>query len=217
MTTSFVGVDVQVTRGCPYAVIDAAAVVVERGWVGDAGGLRAVVERLACAGPVVVGIDAPRMPLPLPRSHGLAGGRWVCVQRENGRHAELAVKALGLANPQWTPLADRAPPWMALGFSLFRALDDLIGVTTYEVFPSASYRMFEAQGAPQVTLALTGFVPGPKDMLDAIVAGLTAKEYAEGRGAAVGGGDGLGAIVLPRPLSAVQAANPALHWPVVPE
>ena len=127
MTTSFVGVDVQVTRGCPYAVIDAAAVVVERGWVGDAGGLRAVVERLACAGPVVVGIDAPRMPLPLPRSHGLAGGRWVCVQRENGRHAELAVKALGLANPQWTPLADRAPPWMALGFSLFRALDFVIG------------------------------------------------------------------------------------------
>lgn len=214
MTTSYIGVDVQAARGCPFAVLDEGAVVVDRGWLADAAALRTVVQRLARESDVVVGIDAPRMPLPVPRTCGLEGGRWVRVKRDNGRHAELAVKALGLANPQWTPLAGREPPWMALGFALFRALDDIAGVTTHEVFPSASYRMFEAQGAPQVTLSLEGFVPGPKDMLDAIVAAVTVREYAAARGCAVGGGDGFGAIVLPRPLTAAQTAHPALTWPV---
>jgi predicted nuclease with RNAse H fold len=208
-----VGVDVQAARGCPFAVLDDAAVVVDRGWIREPAGLRDVVERLARVGDVVVGIDAPRRPLPVPRAFGLEGGRWVGVQRDNGRHAELAVKALGLANPQWTPLAGREPPWMALGFALFRALDDIAGVTVHEVFPSASYRMFEAQGAPQVTLSLDGFVSGPKDMLDAVVAAVTVREFAAGRGCAVGDGDGFGAIVLPRPLTTTQAAHPALRWP----
>lgn len=212
-----VGVDVQVSRGCPYAVVTDGpghdGVVVETGWVGDAAGLRAVVARLAADAVVDVGIDAPRRPLPGPRAWGLEGGRWVRVQRDTGRHAELVVKALGLANPQWTPQAGRAPPWMALGFSLFAALDGLPGVTTREVFPSASYRMFEAQGAPRVTLPLGGFQPGPKDMLDAVVAAVGVREFIAGRGVEVGGGDGLGTIVLPRRLSSTQAAHAALSWP----
>jgi hypothetical protein len=137
----------------------------------------------------------------------------VRVQRDTGRHAELVVKSLGLANPQWTPQAGRVPPWMAFGFSLFATLDDLVGVTTHEVFPSLSYRMFEAQGAPRVTLPLGGFVPGPKDMLDAVVAAVSVREFIAGRGVEVGGGDGLGTIVLPRPLSSTQAAHAALSWP----
>lgn len=216
-----VGVDVQVSRGCPYAVVadghgdgcDGDAVVVEQGWVDDAAGLRAVVVRLAAHAVVDVGIDAPRMPLPGPRPWALEGGRWVRAPRDTGRHAELVVKALGLANPQWTPQVGRVPPWMALGFSLFAALDDIAGVTTHEVFPSLSYTMFEAQGAPRATLPLGAFVPGPKDMLDAVVAAVSVREFIAGRGVEVGGGDGLGTIVLPRPLSSTQASHAALAWP----
>ncbi len=43
------------------------------------------------------------------------------------------------------------------------------------------------------------FRPGPEDMLDSIVAAFTVREFWEGRGCEVGGGDGLGTIVLPRP------------------
>lgn len=37
-------------------------------------------------------------------------------------------------------------------------------------------------------------------MLDAWVAAATVREFHGGRGIEVGGGDGLGAIILPRPL-----------------
>lgn len=40
-----------------------------------------------------------------------------------------------LANPQWTPLAERAPGWMRLGFELF---DALAQYEPLEVFPTAS-------------------------------------------------------------------------------
>ena len=64
----------------------------------------------------------------------------------------------------------------------------------------------------KLTIALQYFSAGPKDMLDAHVAALTAREVVMGRGAEVGGGDGLGTIALPRPL----AAGPldVLTWPV---
>ncbi len=220
MSGTYVGVDVQLSRGCAYAVLNEQAVVIDRGWVDDAPAFRAVIERLVRHDDVVVGIDAPRRTLPAPRAWGLVGGQWARVRRDNGRHAELAIKALGLANPQWTPLHGQAPPWMLLGFSLFEAVVDVDRVSAHEVFPSASYRMFEAAAAageaatlPTVTFSLERFVNGPKDMLDAIVAALTVKEYAEGRGCAVGGGDGYGTIVLPRPLTPRDAAHPALQWP----
>jgi hypothetical protein len=37
-------------------------------------------------------------------------------------------------------------------------------------------------------------------MIDSWVAAATLREFAEGRGDEVGGGDGLGTIILPRPL-----------------
>ncbi len=221
MSRRFVGVDVQLSRGCAYAVLDERAVVTDRGWFDDAAAFSTVLESLAPYGELVVGIDAPRRTLPSPRAWGLVGGAWARVQRDNGRHAELVVKALGLANPQWTPLEGQAPPWMLLGFSLFDAVNDVATASAHEVFPSASYRMFEAAATageatalPTVTFSLERFVQGPKDMLDAIVAAVTVKEYVEGRGCAVGGGDGYGTIVLPRPLTATQAAHPAIWWPL---
>jgi hypothetical protein len=42
--------------------------------------------------------------------------------------------------------------------------------------------------------------PGPKDMLDAWVAAATVREFIEGRGTEVGGGNGLRTIILPGPL-----------------
>jgi hypothetical protein len=59
---------------------------------------------------------------------------------------------------------------------------------------------------------LCDLLAGPKDMLDAYVAAFTVHEYLVGRGAAVGGGDGLGAIVLPRPIAA-GASSAVLRWP----
>ena len=54
--------------------------------------------------------------------------------------------------------------------------------------------------------------PGPKDMLDAWVAAATVREFVEGRGAEVGGGDGLGTIVLPRPIRE-PAIDEVMRWP----
>ena len=60
-------------------------------------------------------------------------------------------------------------------------------------------------------MPLHGFLSGPKDMLDAVVAAYSVKEYIAGRGMAVGGGDGLGEIILPRPVA--EPGHPVLEWP----
>lgn len=213
MRPFLLGVDVQSARGCPFAVLDGAAELVRNGWLQDAGALRQVVTQLSASGPVVVGIDAPRMPLPSPRRWSSKRGRWVKAALERGRHCEVVVRCLDLANPQWTPSVERAEPWMQLGFAMFRELSQLPGVTVHEVFPSASYRMFEASGSPRVTLAFGGFEPGAKDMLDAIVAAVTVKEFTEGRGCEIGGGDGFGTMVLPRQLNTAQVSNFSMKWP----
>ena len=54
-----------------------------------------------------------------------------------GRHCEVVLKALNIANPQWTPLIGDSPRWMVLGYILNRVLDGIGDV--YEVFPSASF------------------------------------------------------------------------------
>ena len=138
-----VGVDVQLSRDCPYIVLDSAGVALEAGWLasaGDAAGeLRALVRRLAKRGRVAVGIDAPRRPLPRPREHAFRGGRWRLMRPPGkGRHCEVVIRSLNLANPQWTPMEDEAPAWMRLGFSLFQAARG--AHRGLEVFPSATYR-----------------------------------------------------------------------------
>ena len=54
--------------------------------------------------------------------------------------------------------------------------------------------------------------PGPKDMLDAWVAAVTVREFIEGRGDQVGGGDGFGTIIIPRPLPG-PIIDEVLKWP----
>lgn len=159
-----------------------------------------------------IGIDAPRRPLDRPREWYWRRGRWrrrAPGEQGHGRHCEVMVKAHGIANPQWTPLRADAPAWMRQGFRLFELLGDRS--SCYEVFPSASYRLFEQDPAPATTIDFAHFEPGPKDMLDAVVAAVTVHEFLSGRGCEVGGGDGLGAIVLPRPLPRPRAE--VLAWP----
>ncbi|MEM6329819.1 MAG: hypothetical protein AAF790_06175, partial [Planctomycetota bacterium] len=128
-----------------------------------------------------------------------------------GRHCEVVIASSRLARPQWTPLAAAAPPWMRLGFALFERGAELLGDAVYEVFPSASYRQLDGASGVRLELLCGDFSPGPKDLLDAGMAALTVIEYHAGRGMAVGGGDGLGTIILPR--KEIPVAGELLRWP----
>jgi hypothetical protein len=50
-------------------------------------------------------------------------------------------------------------------------------------------------------------------MLDAIVGAVTIGEFTEGRGSEIGGGDGMGTMILPRPVTTVQAQTFSMRWP----
>ncbi len=217
----YLGLDVQIKRPCPYFMLTADLEYAGSGWLAGetpqeiSFSLRALVDSLAerTIGRVGIGIDAPRLPLPAPRQYYWRKGGWIKRsedERGYGRHCEVVIKALNIANPQWSPLVGEAPAWMELGFSLFGVLESYPDV--YEVFPTASYRLLENQPQPPIRISFRDFGPGPKDMLDAAVAAYTLAEFAAGRGCEVGGGDGLGTIVLPRCLPAL-AGHPVLTWP----
>jgi hypothetical protein len=89
---------------------------------------------------------------------------------------------------------------MELGFAIFQQLGSRYAM--YEVFPSASYRMLQGDNGTTVTIRLGSLAPGAKDMLDAYIAAATLREFLQGRGCEVGGGDGLGSILLPRRIRA---------------
>ena len=218
MIDRFIGVDVQTSRGCPFAVLDADGNALDSGWLNDrnetARALRTVATRHAEGRPnrVAIGIDAPRVQLQRGREWYWSRKGWRACgtqDRGSGRHCEVVIAAHRLANPQWTPAQSPFPQWMQLGFELFEELGK--DFTVYEVFPSASYAMFAGDPSANVNVLLGGFAPGPKDMLDAYVAATTTREFIQGRGIEVGGGDGLGSIILPRPLS--KAIHGVLTWP----
>lgn len=198
----FIGIDVQLARPFAFAVMNPRGRVVENGWF-TAGEACRRLDALAAAYPgATVGIDAPRRPLPAPRRHywtatGWRAGRATDAGR--GRHCEVVVAACRLARPQWTPTLDGAPAWMRAGFDLFKHCA-AAGLQAEEVFPTASYAQLDDDPDARLTLPLSHFRTGPKDMLDAIVAAFTVREYTAGHGSAAGGGDRLGTLVLPRPL-----------------
>jgi predicted nuclease with RNAse H fold len=213
----FVGIDVQIRRGCTYAVLDSEGSLIDSGWSDKWSIVRpspmdqtiSVLERViknhskGIPESVAVGIDAPRMPLPEKR-------KWYWERKARswrprksseagfGRHCEIVIKAHSVGNPQWTPLASNTKPWMALGFKLFQALASYPNV--HEVFPSASYIMLEDNRDVNIQINFAQFAFNPKDMLDACLAAATVREFIQGRGEQVGGGDGFGTIVLPRPI-----------------
>jgi len=159
-----------------------------------------------------VAVDAPRTPLPAPRKWYWQSNRWrQCRPKDQGagRHCEIVVATHRLANPQWTPSRPPFPRWMELGFAIFKGLDSEFAI--YEVFPPASYRMLKGDDLTTITVRVGNFAQGPKDMLDAYVAAATLREFAQGRGCEVGGGDGLGSIILPRPIDVPM--DDVLKWP----
>jgi hypothetical protein len=222
-TSLFMGIDVQESRGCACFVMNQQRSWVDSCWTDGgthaetaarlAGKIRELQARHQAA--LHVGIDAPRVPLPAPRLHYWDGGRkkWRpkrAGDKGYGRHCEIVIKACNIANPQWTRPADSCPSWMHLGFRIYEALSGLADV--HEVFPSASYYLLNKSTDAAVRINFADFLRGPKDMLDACMAAVTVFEYVRGRGMAVGGGDGLGTIILPRPLAV--ETNPAVHkWP----
>jgi len=99
---------------------------------------------------------------------------------------------------------------MKLGFRLYEASEGL--AKTHEVFHSASYNLLSGVSDVRVEIDFSACKPGPKDMFDAWAAAATAREFAQGRGAEVGDGDGLGTIILPRPLTE-PVIKEVLNWP----
>ena len=96
----------------------------------------------------------------------------------------------------------------------------LVSPTTYPyisiskqlaAFPSASYALLHGNSDVRIHADFSACKPGPKDMLDAWVAAATVREFVEGRGTEVGGGDGLGTIILPRPIP--NLIDEVLKWP----
>lgn len=212
---TFIGIDISERRGCAVAALDASGRSIGARWALSR--VEAVVDavrELARGAAPTIGIDAPRMPLPAPRPWywDAKTAHWRARtprDRGWGRHCEVIIASLGLANPQWTPMAEDAPTWMRLGFDLFDALQHLGPV--HEIFPTAAYRQLAAVDDLRIELPLTGFADGPKDMLDAYLGAVAVREFVQGRGACVGDGDHLGGIVLPRPV----ARHPAqlFDWP----
>jgi predicted nuclease with RNAse H fold len=100
---------------------------------------------------------------------------------------------------------------MKLGFDLFAAIENIVRV--HEVFPTASYALLKDVKDVRITADFSACNPGPKDMLDAWVAAATVREFLEGRGCEVGGGDGMGSIILPRPLPK-PIIKEVLTWPM---
>jgi len=211
----YLGMDIQIRRGCSYAVIDAHGLLQASGWLENpVHQAPTLVRQWLPHGLQAVGLDAPRQPLPGPRHWYWQrnSGQWIprTTQKGWGRHCEVVISAHGLGRPQWTPVRGQAPEWMERGFALFEVLGHL--VATEEVFPSAAYLQLQDNRDVSLWIDFSACAPGPKDMLDAWVAAAVLREWAEGRGEAVGNGDGLGRIILPRPL-APPVVTGVLHWP----
>ncbi|MEN8760437.1 MAG: hypothetical protein ABF303_18420 [Desulfobacterales bacterium] len=108
------GIDIQIRRDCCYAVIDDTGTLIYSGWLSSAEtDAFDLVNRLLGSGQIVVGIDAPRVPLTSKRQWYWNGNRlrWDerNAQKGYGRHCEVVISAHRIANPQWAPLEAEAP------------------------------------------------------------------------------------------------------------
>lgn len=125
--------------------------------------------------------------------------------------ARSSLAASRIANPQMTRPSERLSE---LDASRLRAIPSVVadeGRGSTRALPERGYAQLAASGDAVLSISLKGFARGPKDMLDAYVAAWTVRECVAGRGTSVGGGDGLGEIILPRPLRG--PATAVLKWP----
>lgn len=219
----YMGIDVQIKNGCSYFIVDEKPEIVNSGWAQKNTFLKTAHQLRSVAletsegqlDNIAIGIDSPRMPLKYKRKYfwNQRKSAWR-LKRPNekgyGRHCEVVVKSLGIANPQWTGIDEDCPDWMKLGFMVYEVMKDFKYV--FEVFPSASYNLLRKDHDLKVKINFANFSQGPKDMIDACIAAMTAYEFVHGRGSEVGGGDGLGSIILPRPLIG-KPSRELLSWP----
>jgi predicted nuclease with RNAse H fold len=215
MNEYFIGIDIQTKRDCSYAISDQNGDLKESGWFSENHSILNTLKKLSVNAKLYVGIDAPRMALISPRQWYWVGSKkkWrpkTKKHKGHGRHCEIVVSAHKLANPQWTPFFDDAPAWMKKGFALFKELGTFF--PTFEVFPTASYSLLSGVKEVKLDIDFSNCLPGPKDMMDAFVASVTVREFTRGKGIEVGNGDGLGAIILPRPLPEPLLSE-VLTWP----
>jgi predicted nuclease with RNAse H fold len=150
--------------------------------------------------PVVAAVDAPRFYLNGARQCRLNKANiWENANLQGGRHCEVIVRKLGLANPQWTPQAHAPSEWICLGQKVFKAFEDT-GLKAIECFPTASYaRLGKMPGtALNVPGEMFAHCRGlAHDVLDSCVAALTTDLFAARNATELGGGDGYGTIVIP--------------------
>jgi predicted nuclease with RNAse H fold len=205
MIKYFAGIDVQISRGCSYYILDNNKNFIASGWVKEniPQSFENLFLEISYNQPkiIAVGIDAPRMPIQKLRTRYFDKKKNLWIEKPKksiGRECEVLINSFRLANCQWTNTLENSPKWMQLGFKIFSELKDFPSV--YEVFPSASYRMLKKEKL-KYELCQNDFVSGVKDMLDASVSALTVYEFINGRGCEVGGEDGLGTIVLPRKIN----------------
>ena len=204
MIKLFAGIDVQISRGCCYYIIDQNKKYVVSGWINE--NIPQTFNKLLLEvsnnqpETISIGIDAPRMPIRKLRTRYFDRkiNSWIEKAKQSvGRECEVIIKSYNITNPQWTKTLAESPEWMKLSSNIFSALKEFPYV--YEVFPSASYKMLEKENLAY-ELCLNNFTGGVKYMLDASVAAITVYEFVNGRGCEVGGDDGLGTIVLPRKI-----------------
>jgi predicted nuclease with RNAse H fold len=160
---------------------------------------------------VVAAIDAPRRYLSAPRQWQLNNaGVWIAANIPGGRHCEIIVRRLGLANPQWTPPIAQPIPWITLGQEVFVAFE-AAGFTAIECFPTASYTRLGQMGDLLLNVPSGMFSHSrlAHDILDACVAAFTADLFLAGNATELGGGDGYGTIVVPGVLQLTLPAFPS--------
>ncbi|MDQ7816472.1 MAG: hypothetical protein RDU14_05555 [Melioribacteraceae bacterium] len=198
------GIDVQISRGCCYYIIDQNKKYVTSGCIKEKipQSFQNLFKELINnqTDIIAIGIDAPRMPIKKLRTRYFDKEKNLWIEKtkqSTGRECEVIIKSYNIANPQWTKTLAESPEWMKLGYNIFSALKEFPYV--YEVFPSASYKMIEKENLAY-ELCLNNFTGGVKDMLDASVAAITVYEFVNGLGCEVGGDDGLGTIALPRKI-----------------
>jgi predicted nuclease with RNAse H fold len=147
-----------------------------------------------CAGAAVVAIDAPETPSAAPHADD-------CTLAPKFRAARCAEIELGRRHGVWVSwVAPRKPPfagWMESGFRAFEALRLPGGPELLEVYPHAGFRQL-AGGRPlaskrsaagrrqradllaQVGLAGDGVEALSHDLIDALIAAVTARDRARG-------------------------------------
>jgi predicted nuclease with RNAse H fold len=210
VTAAFAGIDVG-ERRVHCAVVDAAGRILQCTTLAGRD-MRGLVN--LCSGARVVAIDAPESPSTLPHSDR-------ADLAPKFRAARCAEIELGHGHGCWVPWVAPAgppfPPWMEVGFGVYRALGRPAGPELLEVYPHAAFRDLGGGRRParkqtpagrreraellsRAGLRGDALADQPShDTLDALVAALIALERSRGRARRVSCGHDDSAIWLPGP------------------